>query len=248
MDGQAAEPGAGGAPGSQVSIWDLPERGERGPKPRYDRAAVAAAAVRIADSGGLGALTMRQVANELGIATMSLYNYVPGKDQLTQLMVDKLAGEYRYPRADPVDKRAAIAGLAGQARGIAQRHPWLADLLHRPTPPGPNGLRYLDYFLGLLAGSRLDARGRMEVIALISGFTTMYGAMQATLTQAGTGAAEHSATQVRAFAAAAASGHYPNLAAALAAGGPAPGDDGLFGSAIARLIDLAYPAGCAASE
>ena len=242
MASQAAEPGAHSAPGSQVSIWDLPERGARGPKPRHDRAAVAAAAVRIADSDGLGALTMRQVANELGIAPMSLYNYVPGKDQLTQLMIDQLAGEYRYPRTDPADKHSAIADLADQARGIAQRHPWLADLLHRPVPPGPSGLRYLDYFLGLLAGSGLDTRSKMEMIAFISGFATMYGAMQAALAQSGTSAAEQGAAQVQAFARAAASGHYPNLAAALASGGPPPGEDDLFGSAIARLTELAYPA------
>ena len=243
-----ANPGAGTAPGPQVPIWDLPERGARGPKPRHDRAAIAAAGVRIADTDGLDGLTMRRVASALGIATMSLYNYVPGKEQLAQLMIDQLAGEYRYPRTDPADKRSAIADLAGQARGIAERHPWLADLLHRPTPPGPNGLRYLDYFLGLLAGSRLDTRGRMEMIALISGFATMYGAMQAALARFGTSAAEHSAAQVHAFARAAASGQYPNLAAALAAGGPAPGEDDLFGSAVARLVDLAYPAGSSSAQ
>ena len=64
---------------------------------------------------------------------------------------------------------AAIAELAGQARDIARRHPWLAALLHRPMPPGPNGLRYLDYFLGLLAGSRLGTGAKLEVIAMISG-------------------------------------------------------------------------------
>jgi hypothetical protein len=45
-------------------------------------------------------------------------------------------------------------------------------LLHRPVPPGPNGLRYLDYFLGLLADSGLDTGAKMEVIALISGFAS----------------------------------------------------------------------------
>lgn len=47
-----------------------------------------------------------------------------------------------------------------------------------PTAPGPNGLRYLDHFLGLLAGSGLDTGAKLEVIAIISGFATMYGAMQ----------------------------------------------------------------------
>jgi Tetracyclin repressor-like, C-terminal domain len=68
-------------------------------------------------------------------------------------MIDRLAGEYRYPPRPPADGRRGVADLARQARDIARRHPWLPGLLHRPQPAGPNGLRYLDYFLGLLAGS-----------------------------------------------------------------------------------------------
>ncbi len=203
---------AGTEPGSQMSVWDLPERGARGPKPRHGRPAVAAAAVRIADTQGLSALTMRRVASELGMATMSLYNYVPAKDHLTQLMIDHLAGEYAYPPELPADPRAGVADLARQARDIARRHPWLPELLHRPVPPGPNGLRYLDYFLGLLAGSPLDTGAKLEVIAMISGFATMYGGMQAALAsqRAGSGASaeEQAAAQMQAFARTAASGRY----------------------------------------
>lgn len=187
---------------------------------------------------------MRRVAGELGIAVMSLYNYVPAKDHLAQLMTDQLAGEYAYPVTPAPEPRAAIADLARQARDIARRHPWLAGMMQRPMPPGPNGLRYLDYFLGLLAGSGLDTGAKLEIIAMISGFATMYGAMQAALPaeQAGTvSTAEQNAAQVQAFARAAASGRYPNLAAALTAGGPPRSQDDIFGSGIERLIDLAGP-------
>lgn len=226
-----------------VSVWELPERGARGPKPRHDRAAIASAAVRIADAEGLDALTMRRVASELSMATMTLYNYLPTKDHLAQLVIDKLAAEYAYPQAPPADKRSAIAGLARQARKIARRHPWLARLMQHPYPPGPNGLRYLDYFLGLLDSSRLDTGARLELIALISGFATMYGAMQATLARQGVTGSQHAAMHARAFARAAGSGQYPNLAAALATAGPARSDDAIFESAIMRLIDLAMPGG-----
>jgi hypothetical protein len=57
---------------------------------------------------------------------MSLYNYVPAKDHLAQLMTDQLAGEYAYPVTPAPDPRAAIADLASQTRDIAGRHPWLA--------------------------------------------------------------------------------------------------------------------------
>jgi AcrR family transcriptional regulator len=200
--------------------------------------------VRIADAEGLEAVTMRRIAGELGIAVMSLYNYVPAKEHLGQLMADQLVGEYAYPVTPAPDPRAAIADLAGQARGIARRHPWLAGLMQRPLPPGPNGWRYLDYFLGLLAGSGLDTGAKLEVIAMISGFATMYGAMQAALPAEQAGAAstvQQNAAQIRAFARAAASGRYPNLAAAMAGADPPRSADDIFGSVIERLIDLAGP-------
>jgi AcrR family transcriptional regulator len=231
------------AQGARASVWDLPGHGTRGPRPRHNRAAITAIAVRIADAEGLEAVSMRRVAAELGIANMSLYNYVPARDHLAQLMTDQLAGEYAYPATPAPDPRAAIADLAGQARDIAERHPWLAALMQRPMPPGPNGLRYLDYFLGLLAGSSLDTGAKLEVIAIISGFATMYGAMQAALPADQAGTVQENAAQVQAFARAAASGRYPNLAAALTAGGPPRSQDDIFASCIYRLIDLAGPGG-----
>jgi AcrR family transcriptional regulator len=225
-----------------VSVWEIPERGTRGPKPRHGRADIASAAVRIADAEGLDALTMRRVASELGMAAMTLYNYLPTKDHLSQLVIDALAAEYTYPPAPPADKRPAIAELARQARDIARRHPWLARLMQLPYPPGPNGLRYLDYFLGLLDGSGLETGAKLEVIALVSGFATMYGAMQATLARQGVTGSQHAAMHARAFARAAGSGRYPNLAAALATAGPPRGQDDMFESSIMRLIEVAGPA------
>lgn len=218
-----------------ASIWDFPEHGSRGPRPRHDRAAIAALAVRIADAEGLEAVTMRRLAGELGIAVMSLYNYIPAKEHLAQLMTDHVAAEYAYPGARVTEPRAAIADLARQARDVARRHPWLAGLLHRPLPPGPNGLRYLDYFLGLLAESRLSAGARLELIAMIGGFATMYGAMRA----APVGQLASAAEQVQALDRAAAKGRYPNLAAALAGPRPPRSDTDIFGSGVERLIDLA---------
>jgi len=218
-----------------ASIWDFPEHGSRGPRPRHDRAAIAALAVRIADAEGLEAVTMRRLAGELGIAVMSLYNYVPAKEHLAQLMTDHVAAEYAYNGSRVPGPRAAIADLARQTRDIARRHPWLAGLLHRPMPPGPNGLRYLDYFLGLLAGSRLSTGARLEVITMISGFATMYGAMQT----APLGQLASAAEQIQALDHSAAKGRYPNLAAALAAARPPRSQGDIFGSSIDRLIELA---------
>jgi AcrR family transcriptional regulator len=236
---------------SDAPIWSLPERGERGPRPRHSRAEIAEAAIAIADGEGLAAVTMRRVAARLGTGTMSLYNYVPAKNHLLQLMTDQTAAEYDCPAAPPAGRagrRAAIAGLARQSRDIARRHPWLpAALDSRPPPMGPSTLRYLDYFLGLLAGTRLDTTAKMETIAIINGFALMYGAMQAALAgeraRTGISEAEQQAAPVTALAEAAATGHYPNLAAALAAPSPRPRTaDEVFDSCILRLIDGALSA------
>jgi AcrR family transcriptional regulator len=226
-----------------ISIWDIPEQGSRGPKGKYDRAAVAAVAVRLADATGLDAVTMRAVAAELGIAPMSLYNYVPTKDHLIQLMIDMVGGEYRCPDPESADRRAAIAGLARQGRDITRRHPWLPDAIRRPVVIGPNGLRYLDFFFGLLAGSEVDTPTKLQFIALINGFAIMYGGMEATLAsqQASTGVSpdQHQAAQVAAIVSAAATGHYPNLAAALTAAEPSRvrDTDEVFDSCVYHLID-----------
>jgi len=227
---------------THLPIWSLPERGERGPKPRHSRTEIAAAAIRIADTEGIAAVTMRRIAADLGTGTMSLYNYVPAKEHLVQLMADQAAGEYDYPRSPPQDSRAAIADLARQGRDIARRHPWLPAVMHRPPPMGPGTVRYIDYFLGLLAGSGLDAAAKMEIIAIINGFALMYGAMQAALDdeRARTGITEQQqqAAPVTALAQAASSGNYPNLGAVFTR--PAPRQrtaDEIFDSCLIRLID-----------
>ena len=168
---------------------------------------------------------------------------MPTKDHLIQLMIDMVGGEYRCPESEPADRRAAIAGLARQGRDITRRHPWLPDAIRRPAVIGPNGLRYLDCFLGMLAGSELDTPTKLQFIALINGFAIMYGGMEATLAsqQASTGVSldQHQAVQVATIVTAAATGQYPNLAAALTAAEPSrvPDVDEVFDSCVYHLID-----------
>jgi AcrR family transcriptional regulator len=238
-------------PNVRPSIWELPEHGERGPKARYSRTAIAAAAVALADAEGLDAVTMRRIAAELGLGTMSLYNYVPTKDHLIQLMIDQTGGEYHFPGGPPRDVRQAIIELARQGRDITQRHPWLPRVITtRPPAMGPAALRYVDYFLGLLSGTGLDTGRKMELLGLVNGFAVNYGGMQAALAEerARTGAAaeQQAAAQVSQLVTAAASGRYPNLAAALAAPAPPERDaDEIFDSVISRLIEgyLSRPPG-----
>jgi AcrR family transcriptional regulator len=224
-----------------ASIWDVPEYGGRGPRPRHSRAAIAAAAVSVADAAGIDAVTMRRIAADLGMGTMSLYNYVPSKEHLVQLMIDHVSGEYEY--ADPAaDARAAILDLARQGLGVTRRHPWLPRVMQRPPVIGPRALRYVEYFLGLLSGSGLDTGAKMEILGMVNGFAISYGGVQAAQAEerARTGVTEEeqAAAQVAGLVSAAASGRYPNLATALAGPPPPPRDaDEIFDRCVLRLID-----------
>jgi AcrR family transcriptional regulator len=234
------------APGPPAgrSVWELPERGRRGPRPRFSRADIAAAAIAIADRDGLDRVTVREVAAALGMAPMTLYGYLPAREHLGQLMTDALAGEYAYPDIQPGCGHQGILALAEQGRDIARRHPWLAQLAARgPVVPGPNGLRYLDYFLGLVAGPGIDAGACLELIAVISGFAAMFGAMLAT-------PADQAGAPAAAVAAAAAGGQYANLTAAIARAGPPRTDTEVFQSCVTHLVDALSPtdAGCLAGR
>ena len=116
------------------------------------------------------------------MGTMSLYNYVPSKEHLVQLMIDHVSGEYEY--ADPPSgARAAILDLARQGRDITRRHPWLPRVMQRPPVIGPRALRYVEYFLGLLSGSGLDTGAKMEILGMVNGFAISYGGAAAALAE-----------------------------------------------------------------
>jgi AcrR family transcriptional regulator len=126
-------------------------------EPELTRERIVRAAVAVADSEGLGALSMRRVATSLGVATMSLYRHVPGKEELTQLMVDTVAGDFPFPSRRPPGWRASIEFAARLLWTMFQRHPWAAELLSMTRPQlMPNLLDYVEWTLGPLRELGLD--------------------------------------------------------------------------------------------
>src|SRR5687768_8875421 len=83
---------------SMALLWRTPETSavRRGPRPSLDVGRIVAAAVRLADTEGLPAVSMRRVAGELGVPAMTLYSHLPGKGELVDLMLDAVLGEL-YP-------------------------------------------------------------------------------------------------------------------------------------------------------
>lgn len=156
-----------------VSIWMLPERPQRsapGPRPAFSRAQITETAVAIADAEGLDAASMRRIAAELGTGAMSLYRYVPRREDLIELMVDATAGEMDLPDRPTGDWRADLSRLAHERRALWQRHPWLASLTEGHPVWGPNSLRVLEFTYGALDGFGLAIDEVASLVGLISGY------------------------------------------------------------------------------
>lgn len=232
--GRSAEPAV---------IWARPPRAGRGPRPAHSRDSIAAEAVRIADEEGIDAVSMRRVAAGIGAGTMSLYNYVPRKEDLYELMVDAVSGEYDL--APPAgDWRADQLALARQTRAIMHRHPWLPRLLSPAYGFGPNALEYLEHSLACLAP--LDAPGgeKLELIAAINGTVATFVAGELALAERARqlpwSEAEERAVRASWLGSRLATGEYPLLAGVLATAPGAPGEltdpAAVFDRSVSRLL------------
>ncbi|WP_157253636.1 TetR/AcrR family transcriptional regulator [Nonomuraea typhae] len=133
-----------------VNIWMRPERPARGPRPAYSRAQITEAAIRIADAEGLEAATMRRIAAEIGAGAMSLYRYVPSRDNLVELMADRLMGEIDVTGMPSGEWRADLTRYAGGLRAMWLRHPWIAGVQRSLPSFGPNQLRLIEALMGAL--------------------------------------------------------------------------------------------------
>src|SRR5262249_36506677 len=108
-------------------LWGV-QRRRRGPRPSLSGEQIVAKAIELADRDGLGGLSMRKLADELGITPMSLYGYVPSKTELLDVMADRAYGEVttRVELATPWQAR--LAALAQQHWALLLSHPWLLHI------------------------------------------------------------------------------------------------------------------------
>ncbi|MEV0717066.1 TetR/AcrR family transcriptional regulator [Asanoa sp. NPDC050611] len=133
---------------------------------------IVATAVEIADGDGITALSMRRVAERLGVGAMSLYTYVPGKGELVDLMIDQVLGETERPE-QAGDWRARLEQVARSNLALYRRHPWLLQVGTARPPMGPNLIAKYDYELGALTGTGLSDveidTALTSVLAYVSG-------------------------------------------------------------------------------
>lgn len=158
-------------PGRTIELlWGLRSNAGRGPKPGLTVDQIVTAAIAIADLEGIDGLSMRKVAEQLRVGTMSLYRYVPGKAELLDVMVDRVCGETTRPRRRAATWRTRLEQIARANRELLERHPWLLQVSTLHPPLGPGVLAKYEHELGALEGIGLSDVEMDAVVSLVIGY------------------------------------------------------------------------------
>ncbi|MCT9141106.1 TetR/AcrR family transcriptional regulator [Streptomyces violarus] len=198
-------------------LWDTGRRPSRGPKPTLTLDRIVEAAVQVADAEGLGGLSMRRVAAELGTGTMSLYRYVPGKGELLDLMLDRVQRRSDNP-SDLGDGgwRAALEALGRTTLALYRRHPWLLHVNQSRPVLGPSAVDGMEKILTRIRPMGLTDPELVSAVIMIDGYVV--GAARTQLYEreaerrTGLTDAEFWQAQVPVLEKAMASGRYPVMA------------------------------------
>ena len=152
----------------------MPTQTSASPAPRapLTRQRVLATAVDLADRDGIGSLSMRKLAQELGVEAMSLYHHVANKDAILDGLIDLVFGEIDLPVGE-ADWKAAMRSRAVSAREVLRRHPWATGLMESRSTPGPATLRHHDAVLGILRNAGFPLELAAHAYSLLDSY--IYG-------------------------------------------------------------------------
>ena len=142
------------------------------PRHRLSRERVLRTAIRRADQGGLEALSMRTLAEELEVAPMALYRHVANKDDLIDAMIDVIFSEIGLPSGG-ADWKTAMRQRALSLRDVLARHRWAIGLMESRRSPGPANLRHHDAVIGRLRAAGFDVRMAAHAYSLLDSY--IYG-------------------------------------------------------------------------
>jgi len=209
-------------PQSVEIAWGLRDRPTKGPRPTLHIDRIVEAAVRIAATDGLAAVSMGRVAKELGVGTMSLYRHVGAKDELLVLMTE---AAYDTPPPAPVPDEGWRAGLTRWAQRlyeVSTANSWVLRMPVAGPPATPNQLAWMEGALTALAGSGLAPGRQVEVVMLLAGFvrTEATTASDLATAMATAGSSEQEAMEAygRLMTKLVTPERFPQVAAAFAAG------------------------------
>jgi AcrR family transcriptional regulator len=133
---------------------------------------VLAAAMKLADGGGIEALSMRKLGQALGVEAMAVYYHFANKERVLDGIVDLVFGEIDVPVAGD-DWKAAMRRRAISVRDALLRHRWAIGLMESRTNPGPANLRHHDAVLGCLRAAGFDMAATATAYSLLDSY--IYG-------------------------------------------------------------------------
>jgi AcrR family transcriptional regulator len=147
-----------------------PSGGRRGPRSRVATGSVVEAAVRLADAHGLATVTIRSLAAELGVSTMSVYTHVNSRDDLLVLMADHAHLAAEQPDYGRRGWRSRVALVATANRTLLRAHPWLLEIDDQRTALGPGTIAKYDHELGAFEQLGLDDLTRDAALTFVLDF------------------------------------------------------------------------------
>ncbi|WP_331721460.1 TetR/AcrR family transcriptional regulator [Streptomyces sp. NBC_00212] len=170
------------------SVWTRPHR----QREQLSREQIVSEAVKLLDTEGLEALSMRRLGTRLGAGATSLYRHVASKDELIELVVDEVYGELVVPAAEGATNwRKAVGASAHSLRSMVLRHPWVASVLGQVglVHLGPNVMRMSDRMLAVFGAAGFAAeeadQAMNTVIACVIGMTTSEAAYLSMIARSG---------------------------------------------------------------
>jgi AcrR family transcriptional regulator len=151
-----------------------------GRRARLTRERVLRGALSVADARGLGSLTIRSLAQELGVKPMSVYHHVASKEEILDALVDMVFSEIQLPIPGR-EWRSELRSRADSARRILARHRWAIGLLESRRRPGPANLRHHDTVIATLREAGFSAEMTAHAYALIDSYVYGFALQEAAL-------------------------------------------------------------------
>jgi AcrR family transcriptional regulator len=150
--------------------WRAPLRGQTTPRTPLTRDAIIDAALRVLEREGMDGLSMRKVGEELGTGAASLYWHVRNKDELFQLLFERVTGEVELPEPDPARWQDQLKELGRAMLNVMREHRDVARISLGRIPSGPTLARFVEWMFALLQPVGIPDR----VIAFLGDFVSLY--------------------------------------------------------------------------
>jgi AcrR family transcriptional regulator len=170
MSGEETETGL---PASFEMAWGVRDRPTKGPKRGLSLEQIVEAGIRVANTEGIGGVSMGRVAKELGASAMALYRYVASKDELLALMIDGAFGHVDVELGDGTWrerlKRWAEVELVGY-----RQFPWILGIPVTGAPITPNQIWFVEQGLRALGGTGLKEHEKLSAVLLVTSFTRSF--------------------------------------------------------------------------